>query len=107
MGREDHSPCFLAGTLPPSIYPSLQTVFLSRVQFLYHWFVAFLQLWCEHELEEAGQEGADRLDRQGLWLHRHPDLHGRPLRLLHRHPDLYADPVEPGLSFKQLCQSLN
>ena len=74
VGREDHSPCFPAGTLPPSIYPSLQTVFLSRVQFLYHWFVAFLQLWREHEVEEAGQEGADCLDRQGLQLH-HITLH--------------------------------
>ena len=93
VGREDHSPCFPAGTLPPSIYPSLQTVFLSRVRFLYQ-FVAFLKLWCEHELKEAAQEGADRLERKGLRLHRHSDLHDRPLCLLHRHPDLYADPVE-------------
>ena len=42
VGREDHSPCFPAGTLPPSISPSLTIVFLSQLDFFTKGLVEFL-----------------------------------------------------------------
>ena len=81
--KRGSQPLLLGGHAAAKYFSFTQNCISHLFRFCHNLCVIFLQLCCEHGQEKVGQKGADRQDRQGLWLQYQCDLYSCPLGLLY------------------------